>query len=131
MKKELFVLGFAFASLSAVAEPPKRPTLENVVVKDFRQSGNLMPGPARPRRIQTTFVLEVMSNGCTKAGDFEVQVELNGDYQEVTVKRTKPDDCKGLARRAFVDMEVEGFLPSYSRPIRVLNPLLVEQRFVH
>ena len=70
-----------------------------------------------------SLVVRVDSNGCTSASDFELAV-TDGEPAEVTLKRTKPDNCRALLaegvelRWTYADLGLEP-----GAPVRVLNPL--------
>lgn len=70
MKFYVVALSIGLSALSFAA-PQK---LESLLVKEVHQSGNLMPGPGPARPIQSQIQVEVMSNGCTNAADFKINV---------------------------------------------------------
>jgi hypothetical protein len=127
--KLLLVLSSVVAVSGAMATAPAKP--EAFVVKEVRQSGNLMPGPGRRRPVRSVLIVEAISNGCTKADDFDVQVKDTAQFQEVTLVRKNPDICDAPAAKLAFDLETDRLSPSYRKPIRVMNPLIVEERFVH
>lgn len=96
---------------------------ENVTV----QVADTLPRPAeaiRTARIEgDALVVRVDSNGCTSAADFELGV-TDGDPAEVTLKRTKPDNCRALLaegvelRWTYADLGLDA-----GAQVRVLNPL--------
>lgn len=111
--------------------------LEPVTVMEVRQEGNLMPvrDPKRGNPVTTTLTLNVQSGGCTKAEDFELEVEVvkNGnddDVQEVTVHRLRPDGCEAYFRDG-ADVQLVTKKLVHSKDIVVRNPLLVHTRFTH
>ena len=128
MKLNLF-FSAVFVVSSAIAAPPTK--IESVIVKDIRQSGNLFPGPGRRNRVRSVLSVEAMSQGCTKSDDFEVQVKDASSFQEVTIVRKNDDPCDRVPAKQSFDLETDRLIPSFRKGIRVLNPLIVEEHFIH
>ena len=104
--------------------------LGRVTVRGVVQSGDLMPGGKRQKRVTTTLTLNVDSGGCTKAEDFALGVTQNENVQEVTVTRLRPDGCEAyFPDGKDVDLVTTQLLPH--KAIVVLNPLRVTEHFTH
>lgn len=71
-----------------------------------------------------TFYVDVMSNGCTEAGDFVFVTERAGQSEaDLLIVRIRPDYCRGMVRRVTLEFnrKVLG-LDGYDT-INLQNPL--------
>ncbi len=127
MKHVLPVLGLVLAVSASATTPPKN--AEAVDITKMVQSGNLMPPVVAPK-ITTTFMLTAISTGCTDSKDFSIEVVEKPNHQELTVVRKTPDLCETTPRPETFKMSTNDLAIAESKPIRVMNPELVEDNFV-
>ena len=75
-------------------------------------------------RTGNDLTLSVISNGCSQDEDFYLQVhEADDKFVEVTLIRTRPDNCKRFPK----PMQITRSLPTYiasGTPVRILNPII-------
>jgi hypothetical protein len=124
----------SFAYLTPMPMPipaAKKIFIEPVLVTEIKQHANLMPGPGPARPIDTSLQVNVISTGCTKDSDFEVNVITAGTDQLINIVRVNPDPCDDEAKTITVKIDTTKLALSSSLPIRVANPLLVEELVTH
>lgn len=134
--KKIIATGFVVLSTASFGAFTNMPILpapfagEAVLVKEFSQRANLMPGPvARP--IYTTMQVEVISSGCTEGSDFKVRVARSRSEQIVQISRIQPDVCDSQPHPVTVEIESTDIELSSRQPIRVANPLLAREYVTH
>ena len=129
MKKHLLVSVALLVGSNAFAFPT---VLDKVLVKEIRQTVNLMPvvDPGeRPTR--TRLEVEVISGGCTKARDFEIKANEENGKQTVQIFRIRPDLCEMTPHPITVTLETEKTLDVDHVETSIANPLLGRVQIVH
>lgn len=129
------VFAAAVFAVTSVAAPISKPriALEAVVVHEVRQFANLMPviEPDHKRAVRSKLEIEVLSNGCTRAEDFRVDVRRAAKRQILSLVRVKRDMCRAMARPVKIDFETERLALATQLPIQVANPILADVKVVH
>lgn len=73
----------------------------------------------------TTIVAEVISHGCTRNDDFEIEYVVNNNQCNVLVTRVKPDLCRRAPMLQIIEVEWQAPADCQSLPIILSNPVLV------
>ena len=86
------------------------------------ESSALMP-LHRVDATPTELLVEVTSNGCTRAEDISAKVEHDRGQQRITIARLKPDYCRRMPFAIPVTITAEDFGLDLKQPYQVLNPI--------
>lgn len=68
-------------------------------------------------------IVEVTSNGCTRAEDISAKVQHDDGQQLVTITRLKPDYCRRMPFAIPVTITATQFGLDLKQPYQVLNPI--------
>ncbi len=68
------------------------------------------------------FRFTVTSTGCTRAGDFRLDLRPAGEVCEVRLYRLRPDLCKAAPRPVTLQLPWDPAARCGTRPLRVINP---------
>ncbi len=123
----LMIATFTLLSFSAQAMPT---AAERILVKELHQRANLKP-PVTSNRVHTTFTVEVLSNGCTRAEDFKINARVTRSGQFVEIVRVNPDPCEALPHRKTLELETRALQLSSENPILLQNPVFAVEQVVH
>ncbi len=72
-----------------------------------------------------TIVAEVISHGCTRNDDFEIEYVVSNNQCNVLVTRVKPDLCRRAPMLQTIEVEWQAPADCQSLPIILSNPVLV------
>lgn len=128
--KNIILASTALLSSVTFARSPVYMNEEQLLVKEFVQRTDLMPGGG-VRPVYTDIKVEVISGGCTKAADFKVTVNNTRASQNVTIYRINPDPCDMVAKPITIELSTEELALSRRSPIRVMNPVLVDEKVTY
>ena len=130
MKKLSVVSLLVLASAQTFAFPT---VADKVLIKEMRQTVNLMPAfGGEKRNVRTQLEVQVTSNGCTRAEDFQVKVNhALSPKQILTIFRIRPDVCDMVAHPVTITVETTELQDASRIDTALANPLLAEIRFTH
>ncbi len=125
MKQMSLVLAIFALCAASVAQAA---SLEAVLVTAVTIRGDREPPVRRPVLTDSAEIgVTVMSNGCTTAADFEVQVVYTTTANEVSIVRTNPDKCEAFAHPVSIVLKSSNF--NGDLDVVVKNPLMVYKFF--
>jgi hypothetical protein len=114
-----FIVIITSVSRLAAADEPAETTealsrIAVISVSQFQDIDNRRP-------VLSSVTFNVDSHGCTKTEDFDIDVKPKGEYQMVSVYRTKPDNCNSPSASTSITIATDAL--AAHTPILVRNPL--------